>query len=283
MDEAITNLARRFQVIVDRLDHLLTKSAVMFGTGDSAVFEQSRQTLLEVVANLDLALQDKQQMLEEVRRLVDLIDEMRGMAVQVSRIADQTNLLALNAAIEAARAGETGRGFAVVADEVRKLSSISGATGKNITEKVEQVSTAIAAAFAVAEKNAFNDATSVAVSHEKIGHVLNDLGSVFAELQTASNNLNDLAREIRHEVNQSLVDFQFQDRIGQVLQHVGESIDQLPECFARSIDGGIHDLTPIDASSILKDLQMSYSMPEEHYTHVTGKSAASAVSEVNYF
>lgn len=231
MDEDITNLIRCFQVIVDRLDRLLIKSVAMFGTGDRVVFEQSRQSLWELVANLYLAA--------------------------------QVSLLALNTAIEAARAGEEGRGFAVGADEMGTLSSISGANRKNIIETLEQVNTAIAATFAVAEKNTFNDATSVAVSHAKMGPLCNDLGSVFAELQTAANNLGDLAREIRHEVNQYLADFQSQNRIAQVLQQVGERIDQLPKCLARSINGGIHDPKPIDTASLLKHLPTSYSMPEE--------------------
>ena len=120
------------------------------------------------MTSLDLALQEKHHMLEEIRGLVGFITEMKAMAIEVARIADQTNLLALNAAIEAARAGDSGRGFAVVADEVRKLSTISGATGKHITAKVEQVSSAITAAFSVVEKNALHDVSSVAESHAKI-------------------------------------------------------------------------------------------------------------------
>jgi methyl-accepting chemotaxis protein len=283
MDTAIAGLTQRFDGIVSSLDSLLDESHAALAKGDSAVFETSRDRLGEVVASLDHALQDKHQMLEEIRGLVGFIAEMKTMAAEVARIADQTNLLALNAAIEAARAGESGRGFAVVADEVRKLSTISGATGKHITAKVEQVSAAITAAFSVVEKNAQNDANSVAESHGKIQQVLEDLGRVFYELKDSSDHLGAIAQGIKLEIAESLVQFQFQDRIGQTLSHVRDSIDQFPVYLARSQNGGPFELKPLDAQAMLADLQSSYAMQEEHYTHGSGRPAQLQSTEITFF
>lgn len=228
----MADLTQRFGSIVSRLDQVLSESHDALAKGDGAVFEASRRRLSEVIASLDTALQDKRHMLEKIRGLLSFIDEMRSMAAQVASVAHQTNLLALNAAIEAARAGDAGRGFAVVADEVRKLSKISGATGKTIIAKVEQVSTAITEAFKVVEQNAQNDASSVYKANERIRDVLDDLENVFSEMKTSSDHIGEVTHGIKFQISESLVQFQFQDRIGQTLSHVRDSINQFPEYLA---------------------------------------------------
>jgi len=283
MDTAVADLTQRFDGIVNNLERLVDDSHAALDKGDGVVFESSRRRLGEVVASLDAALRDKQQMLEEIRGLLGFIDEMKSMATEVVAIAYQTNLLALNAAIEAARAGESGRGFAVVADEVRKLSKISGSTGKSITAKVDQVSEAMTDAFAVIERNARNDATSVAESHEKIQGVLNDLGSVFDELKNSSDHLGIVAQGINAEIAESLVQFQFQDRIGQTLSHVRDSIDDFPGALARSRSDGPSALKPLDVETMLADLQGSYTMQQEHHTHGTGNPAELQETEITFF
>jgi methyl-accepting chemotaxis protein len=67
------------------------------------------------------------------------VEEISGLAEQISELANQTNLLALNAAIEAARAGEHGRGFAVVAQEVGALADKSAVTVQHIQGMNQQV------------------------------------------------------------------------------------------------------------------------------------------------
>lgn len=69
---------------------------------------------------------------QEVEKINDLLESIRG-------IADQTNLLALNASIEAARAGEAGKGFAVVANEIKKLAEDSTQNVDNIKSTVEVI------------------------------------------------------------------------------------------------------------------------------------------------
>ncbi len=267
METAITGLTGRFEGIVDNLDSLLKASQAALAKGDSGVFEQSQERLGKIITNLDLELKDKQHMLEETRNLLRFIDEMKDMALQVTSIAHQTNLLALNAAIEAARAGDAGRGFAVVADEVRKLSRISGAMGKNITEKVEQVSEAITEAFVIAEQNSVNDANMIFQANDEIRKVLLDLRGVFSELKTTSDNIGESANGIKMEIGMSLELFQFQDRISQSLSHARDSIALFPVYLESSHEGGVGDLKPLDTTSLLHELRSSYTMREERALH----------------
>jgi methyl-accepting chemotaxis protein len=218
-----------------------------------------------------------------MRGLLGFIKEMKDMALQVGTIAHQTNLLALNAAIEAARAGDEGRGFAVVADEVRKLSKSSATIGNNITDKVDHVSSAIIEACAVVEQNALNDASSVSQANDRIREVLDDLERVFSELKNSSHQVGEATQGIKSEIAESLSLFQFQDRIGQTLSHVRDNIDQFPSYLARSHDGGLLELKPIDTDTLLAELKNSYTMKEEHITHGSGQPAELQASEITFF
>ncbi|MFA5984696.1 MAG: methyl-accepting chemotaxis protein [Methylococcaceae bacterium] len=284
MDNAICDLTRRFDGIVSSLDLLLEESQTALANGDRDVFVSSGEKLGKVVDKLEASLRDKQQMLKDMRGLLGFIDEMKAMAMEVATIAHQTNLLSLNAAIEAARAGEHGRGFAVVAEEVRKLSKMSGTTGKNITHKVDQVSAAIMDACATVEQNAASDAALVFQANDKISEVLGDLKRMFSKLKDSSDHIGESTKTIKLEIAESLVCFQFQDRIGQTLSHVRDNIDQFPEYLALSQQAGdLGKLKPIDAEALLAELQGSYAMREEHQTHNSGQPAELQETEITFF
>ena len=150
------------------------------------------------------------------------------MAADVAAIAAQTNLLALNAAIEAARAGDAGRGFAVVAREVRMLSSRSADAGKQISEKVDLINTAIMSACHAAQESIEQEDKSMQTSKSIIHSVLHNLNGVTGALVESSNLLKTESIGIQSEVGEALVQLQFQDRVSQIMTHVKQNIELLP-------------------------------------------------------
>ena len=113
--------------------------------------------------NLDIARQSRLQMNDARSQMQQISSAMTGFKDNVNALNNsstrireilttvqdfsaQTNMLALNAAIEAARAGEQGRGFAVVADEVRNLSAKVGNAADQISQLMEQMTSAMAGA-----------------------------------------------------------------------------------------------------------------------------------------
>jgi methyl-accepting chemotaxis protein len=267
MEQAISDLTMHFAGITSRLGRTLQPAATNLSAHDENVFLTSDTRLKKVVSSMDKALQENKDVLVQIKSLAEFINEMKNLAKEVARIADQTNLIALNAAIEAARAGEAGRGFAVVADEVRKLSNQSGETGKLIGAKVEQVNVAIRSTLAAVERSTEIETEAVQSSNQEIQTVLLNLQEVFAELQRFSSNLGNSTQAIKHDIDESLVKFQFQDRVGQIMQHVAENIEQLPRFINQSHRGGVSALQPLDVDALLQALSSRYTMNSERFRH----------------
>lgn len=281
MESAVIGLAGVFSGIVDRLDASVRASdsaaeGIDGGQGLVSVLGQSEARLNSLIASLRGAMRHKQEMVAEVNALLDFIVELRKMAMDVAAIADQTNLLALNAAIEAARAGEVGRGFAVVADEVRKLSGLSKETGKRISEKVETISRAIAGAVAAAKSNAAQEEGALAGSETVVQGVLDDFRQVTDALVESSGILRSESATINGQLAEALVQLQFQDRVSQILTHVTDSVNRLPQQLALSHNGfaGGGMPPPVDAQALVDELARSYATREERVNHGVGADAA---------
>jgi methyl-accepting chemotaxis protein len=82
-------------------------------------------------------------------RLGESSAEIGEVVKLISSVAQQTKMLALNATIEAARAGEAGKGFAVVANEVKELANETAKAAKQISQKIQAITTGTTGAVAV--------------------------------------------------------------------------------------------------------------------------------------
>jgi methyl-accepting chemotaxis protein len=107
-------------------------------------------------------------------------------------------------------------------------------------------------------------------------------------LVASSEQLKQESVGIQGEVGEALVQLQFQDRVSQVLAHVQENITRLPALLREHSDRyhAAQILEPMDAQPLLRELQKTYAMAEEHAVH-SGSSratpAAAAADEITFF
>jgi methyl-accepting chemotaxis protein len=290
METAVNALSERFGGIVDKLDVALRTATQQTDSIDNSaslvnVIAKSEQDLGALIAVQQAAMGNMEGMLAKVQGLDRFIVQLQDMASDVARIAQQTNLLALNAAIEAARAGELGRGFAVVAKEFRMLSNQSGESGRKIAETVKVISAAIVDTCTVVRESVVAEDSSLGAAQATINRVMADFKGITEAYQGSSDLLQAESMSIQAEVNDALVQMQFQDRVSQIMTQVNKNLDRLPQVlqaqqqqYAQS-----HVLQPLDAQELLAELKKTYVMADQHVIHAGGQVTQSNTTDISFF
>ena len=288
LEKEISQLTQSFSSIVERLDAVretTSTNLTQIGADKTTLQDEdsslsntalkNKENMTNVVRSLEKLLKAKDQATHEIAPLEPLSSKLEEMAKNVGEIAQQTNLLALNAAIEAARAGEAGRGFSVVADEVRLLATNSSDIAdsmihqsRDIRSKIEQIIENIKSHVAQEEK-VVSDAGSLL--KEAIYHYELTLNVFTASTML----LVGMGDEVTDDVNSSLVAFQFQDRVCQILDNlrknmelIGEKLKLLQsECAIEGERGNI--------GGWLDDIQQQFTTGDEreNFREINGDSA----------
>jgi methyl-accepting chemotaxis protein len=286
-EDAILALSTQFRGIVSSLDGAMAASEKGSGDGGRdlrAAMEEGKQQLLKVIDALKSVRDSRAALVSEIRSLNVYTVELADMAKDVEMIAFKTNMLALNAAIEAAHAsGEVGRGFAVVANEVRQLSIASRDTGKTIGTKIAVINDTLKSIVGANELAVEREATAVKDSEERIGSVLEEFGGMTERLLKSAEKFRGEGESIKNEVMESMVQLQFQDRVGQILSHVVKSIGDLTEnavAMDASGDGAEADRA---ADDYLADIAQSYTTDEQRRIHEGAAAAAVAPQAAEFF
>jgi methyl-accepting chemotaxis protein len=291
MEVAVGSLSERFAAIADKLRQSVQTASVETRTMDDkehglvAVFARSERELGEVVARQRTTMSEMSAMVAKVQGLDRFIADLRGMVADVAKIARQTNLLALNAAIEAARCGEMGRGFAVVAQEFRLLSGQSAEAGRHMAATVDVISSAIVEVSDVVRASVSAEEGAMSQAEASIDHVLSGFKLITDALLGSSSLLKQESQVIKSEIDEALVQLQFQDRVSQIMNHVMRNIGELPaylqqhgaQCAQRGA------LQPLEPHTLLEQLKSTYVMADQHAIHQGDAVAQDNDTEITFF
>lgn len=264
-EEAIVALSARFAGIVGRLDLALDASQHNSGGADLAhALEEGRRELARVMDALTEIHQSRSTLAGQIRSLAVHSSELAKMASEVEQIAFQTNMLALNAAIEAAHVGDAGRGFAVVAHEVRNLATASRETGKGITQKIALVNQSLAQIIDTNETVSAREGEALQDSGNRIQGVLGQFSDMSAGLARSTEDLRRESSAIKGEIEESMVQLQFQDRVGQIMAQVVGSMNDLDERVNAVANG---EQVALDAEAYMAQMVSTYTTDEQRRNH----------------
>jgi methyl-accepting chemotaxis protein len=279
-EQAIVALSTRFRGIVSSLDKAVAASQAESGDGGRELLESmndGKRQLLQVIDALTSIQQSRATLIEEIRALGAHTTDLRDMAKRVEMIAFNTNMLALNAAIEAAHAGgDVGRGFSVVAGEVRSLATASRETGKDIGQKIGLINDSLAGIMSSNERVTESESAAVKASETHINQVLEKFGGMTERLLKSAEQFRSESEVIKDEVMESMVQLQFQDRVGQILAHVVQSIGDLQDMGAASGESGATE-------AYLAGMAKTYTTEEQRRIHDGSAAKPVAPQAVDFF
>lgn len=273
MEDAIVQLTSSFSEIHQGLGLTASLAGDAAGTlsgSGSGLADKVENSLREMLGSINKALEEKVSMFEEVNSFISSTDELARMASSVEDLAAKTNLLALNAAIEAARAGEDGRGFSIVADEVRKLSMLSAETGQQIRRRVQDISASARRAGEGASRMQVSDGKLLGYAKNTVDEVVGSFQSVTEPLRHTSQQIVENTSQITNGLNNAVVNFQFQDRVSQIISHVEESLEALQSQIASR--------RTLDVTELMDKLSRKYTMAEERINHAARVSNGSGAA-----
>jgi len=274
LQDNIQRLFERFAGLTQRLEQTLNSSeSVIGGGGVTDSLRQAHNRLDEVIASFHGASARKNELLGTISHLDSYASELQKMSKLVQDIASQTDLLALNAAIEAARAGEHGRGFSVVADEVRKLSSLSAETGQRMSEKVGEINQAIRSTVAAAEELSSSEQSNLDYLDQVAGQLMQRLSGNLDALSATSLQLQQDTRTTQADIQEIIVNLQFQDRTDQMLDHLQIDLERLRQAVREQDD------SLANPKRWLSELHERFTTDEERH----GKRRSAPQNDVTFF
>lgn len=277
MREATDQLLGGFTNILSELDQITQPGGSDADIDQrAAMLEACEQDLKRLTQNFHGIMAQRNQVLTTMAGLDKAASGLRSMAADVALIARQTNLLSLNATIEAARAGESGRGFAVVAAEVRRLSAASGETGRRIGDQVGEFEAQVHRTLTDTSSSVEDEQALIRGSEQTVTNVIDRVDGTVRSLHERAHELAERSAQVRNEVEQLMVAFQFQDRVKQILDQVIQSMERSIERLRDDLAAG-RIPTEQDWDALLTE---GYTTLEQHGI---GNAVPQASSQATFF
>lgn len=171
------------------------------------------------------------------RTMEDQMNEIAGIAKQISDIAFKLTILSLNAAVESAQAGEFGAGFDVIATEMRELSESSGGFATKVEDVVKDLRKRVSITsekFNGSEQAFAESKKSMAGLVDSFGKLNKQFEDLYANIENQNRNINQIDYifdELEHRVsdmnNSSVENKNAVDAIVNAMNDYRDNIDKV--------------------------------------------------------
>lgn len=214
----------------------------------------------------------------ELTRCANAVGELRQLGRQAREIGKHTKLVAFNALIEANRGSQASdSGSMAVANETRMLAARMGEVGEQIERVVARLDRTLAPERLRGEiSDTPDDELRLELDVRAREALKLLLGSLGAAMQN-SGEVKASAEALRAKIEATFVQFQFGDRISQMLDIVGSDM----QSFARWVSANPY-ATQSDAAEWLASLEAKYAMDEQRSQH-HGNVHVDRGSEIEFF
>jgi methyl-accepting chemotaxis protein len=247
------------------------------GAVDDAVRAES-PALQKLMAASQRAFQQRDAAVAEMVHCVGGLTELQQLAKQSREIARHARLVAFNSSIEANRTRTQNDGGAqAVATELRMLAAQMATTGEQIERVVNSLNGTIRKARCEGEVNNTSDEELRLEIDLCARQALSTLlGSLGASLQ-GSSEVRQASTLLREQIDQVFVNFQFGDRISQMMSIIANDMTHFAQWLAANPRA-----TQTDAAEWLASLEASYTMDEQR-SHHHGNVHIERSSAVEFF
>ena len=280
--ETFANMAGTLGTLASQLE--LGTPTLDLGAIDAVLAEGSpgHAALAALMAPSQRAFAQRDAAVAELTRCADAVTELRQLGRQAREIGKHTRLVAFNASIEANRGSGQGgprsdSGSQAVANETRMLASRMAEVGEQIERLVSRLEKTLSPARLHGE---ITDTPPEELQMELAMHARQSLNALIAGLGGAlhsSGEVRAAAWALQAQLEETLVKFQFGDRINQLLEIVIKDMQQ----FGRWVAANPY-ATQSDAAEWLAKLERSYTTEEQRSQH-HGNVHIDRSSEIEFF
>lgn len=282
-DGSVTGLTADFHTIYEALgksQQAANQALTEFSDVDKSFVKQSQLELQQVLSELKSSMAAKLELVASVNTVSKTAAELTEQTASIQKISKEINLLSLNASIEAARAGDAGRGFAVVAERVRELSDITALAANTIVTRMDALMAAVQGSNHKLASAQEQDHELINNAEQRIAEVLSSMAQINQKLNNHVAQLEHSSSAVQQKVATAITQFQFQDRVGQKLAHVSETLTSINNLLSCEPVPEAHAVEHIS-----QQLYASYTMKEERDAHRTSTetSAQHSENEITFF
>ncbi len=274
--DSFSQMAGALNDLANQIEHSQVTMAP--GAMDAALAADSpaQAALQALLAPSQRAFDQRDAAVAQLVHCSDAMQELRQLGRQARELGKHTRLVAFNATIEANRGGQGG-GSQAVANETRMLASRIAEVGEQVERVVARLDRGLTPERLRGE---ISDTTPDELSQELALAARTALGALLGAMGGAlrsSGEVKAAAQTLGSQLEECFVNFQFGDRLSQMLDIVSKDMQN----FAHWVAANPY-ATQSDAADWLAALEASYTMEEQRSQH-HGNVHIDRGSEIEFF